>query len=58
MASRRRLGKKLFKSLLPILLLVTVALVVALAFIVRGIAHRRVVLTCNPKAFSQISGQL
>ena len=57
MASRRRLGKKLFKSLLPILLVVTVALVVALAFIVRGIAHppRRAYLV-TPKAFAQISG--
>src|SRR5688500_10518136 len=57
MASRRRLGKKLFKSLLPILLVVTVALVVALAFIVRGITRppRREYLV-TPTAFSQISG--
>ena len=57
MASRRRLGKKFFKSLLPILLVVTVALVVALAFIVRGITRppRRSYLV-TPKAFSQISG--
>ncbi len=57
MASRRRLGKKFFKSLLPILLVVTVALVVALAFIVRGITRppRRPYLV-TPKAFSQISG--
>ncbi len=57
MASRRRLGRKLFKSLLPILLVVTVALVVALAFIARGIAHppRRAYLV-TPKAFAQISG--
>jgi len=56
MASRRRLGKKLFKSLLPILLVVTVALVVALAFIVRGITHppRRSYLV-TPKSF-QFSG--
>lgn len=56
MASRRRLGKKLFKSLLPILLVVTVALVVALAFIVRGITHppRRAYLV-TPKSF-QFSG--
>jgi pimeloyl-ACP methyl ester carboxylesterase len=57
MASRRRLGKKLFKSLLPILLVVIVALVVVLAFIVRGITRppRRAYLV-TPKAFSQISG--
>lgn len=57
MATRRRLGKKFFKSLLPILLVVTVALVVALGFIVRGITRppRRPYLV-TPKAFSQISG--
>lgn len=56
MASRRRLGKKLFKSLLPILLVVTVALVVALAFILRGITRppRRAYLV-SPKSF-QFSG--
>lgn len=56
MASRRRLGKKLFKSLLPILLVVTVALVVALALIVRGITRppRRAYLV-TPKSF-QFSG--
>ena len=57
MASRRRLGKKLLKSLLPILLVVTVALVGALAFIVRGITHPpRSDYLVTPKAFSQISG--
>jgi hypothetical protein len=57
MASRRRLGKKLFKSLLPILLVVIVALVGVLAFIVRGITRppRRAYLV-TPKAFAQISG--
>jgi hypothetical protein len=57
MASRRRLGKKLFKSLLPILLVISVALVVVLGFIVRGITRppRRAYLI-TPKAFSQISG--
>lgn len=57
MASRRRLGKKFFKSLLPILLVVTVALVLGLGFIVRGITHppRRPYLV-TPKAFSEISG--
>jgi pimeloyl-ACP methyl ester carboxylesterase len=57
MASRRRLGKKLFKSLLPILLVVTVALVVALGFIVWGITRPpRSAYLVTPTAFSQISG--
>ena len=57
MASRRRLGKKFIKSLLPILLVVTVALVVALAFIVRGITRPpRSAYLVTPQAFSQISG--
>ena len=57
MASRRRLGKKLFRSLLPILLVVIVALVVASALIVRGITHppRRAYLV-TPKDFAEISG--
>jgi pimeloyl-ACP methyl ester carboxylesterase len=56
MAFRRRLGKKLFKSLLPILLVVTVAFLVALAFIVWGIIRppRRAYLV-TPKSF-QFSG--
>ena len=57
MASRRRLGKKLIKSLLPILLVLMAALVVALGLFVRGISRppRRAYLV-TPKAFSQISG--
>ena len=54
---RRRLGKKLFKSLLPILLVVVVALVLALGAIVYGItrpARRSYLVT--PQSFSQISG--
>ncbi len=57
MARRRRLGKKLFKSLLPILLLLIVAVIVALAFIVHGITRPpRGAYLVTPEAFSQISG--
>ena len=57
MATRRRLGKKLFKSLLPILLLLVVALVVALGSIIYGITRppRRTHLV-TPQGFAQISG--
>jgi len=57
MASRRRLGKKLFRLLWPILLTVLVALLVALVTIVYGITRppRRSHLI-TPQAFSQISG--
>ncbi len=57
MASRRRLGKKLFRLLLPILLILSLALVVALATIVFGITRppgRSHLVT--PQTFSQISG--
>jgi predicted alpha/beta-fold hydrolase len=57
MAHRRRLGKKLFKSLLPILFLVVVAVVVALAFIVYGITRPpRSSYLVTPQTFAQISG--
>lgn len=57
MAHRRRLGKKLFKALLPIFLVLAVATAVALAFIVYGTTRppRRAYLV-TPQAFSQISG--
>jgi hypothetical protein len=57
MVRRRRLGKKFFKSLLPILLLVGVAVVVALAFIVYGVTRppRRAYLV-TPESFAEISG--
>jgi pimeloyl-ACP methyl ester carboxylesterase len=57
MATRRRFGKKLFRLLLPILLLLFVALLVALASIVYGITRppRRSHLV-TPETFSQISG--
>jgi pimeloyl-ACP methyl ester carboxylesterase len=57
MAHRRRLGKKLFKSLLPILFLVVVAVAVALAFIVHGITRPpRSSYLVTPQTFAQISG--
>jgi pimeloyl-ACP methyl ester carboxylesterase len=54
---RRRPGKKLFKSLLPILLVVLVALLLTLGSIVYGITRptRRSYLV-TPESFSQISG--
>ncbi|HKZ78704.1 MAG TPA: hypothetical protein VJ124_10410 [Pyrinomonadaceae bacterium] len=57
MAPRRRFGKKLFKSLLPILFVLAAALAIALASIVYGITRppRRAYLV-TPEAFSQISG--
>ncbi|HEY8186375.1 MAG TPA: hypothetical protein VIF64_09915 [Pyrinomonadaceae bacterium] len=57
MATRRRLGKKLLKSLLPILLIVVVALLVALGSIIYGITRppRRSHLV-TPQGFAQISG--
>lgn len=57
MAPRRPVGKKLFKSLLPILLVLVVALLIALASIVHGITrppHRGYLVT--PQDFKQISG--
>ena len=56
---RRRLGKKLFKSLLPILLVLVVALLIALGSIVYGISRppRRPYLV-TPQSFSHISGRV
>ncbi|HEX4900227.1 MAG TPA: hypothetical protein VFV61_06815 [Pyrinomonadaceae bacterium] len=57
MARRRRLGKKFFKSLLPIVLLLVVALVVALAFIVYGVTRPpRGPYLVTPEAFAEFSG--
>jgi pimeloyl-ACP methyl ester carboxylesterase len=57
MAHRRRLGKKLFKSLLPILFLVVVAVATALGFIVYGITRPpRSSYLVTPQTFAQISG--
>jgi pimeloyl-ACP methyl ester carboxylesterase len=57
MSSRRRLGKKLVKSFLPILLVLVAALVASLAFIVHGITRPpKQAYLVTPQAFSQISG--
>ena len=57
MARRRRLGRKFLKSLLPILLLLTVAIVVTLSLIVYGITRPpRSPYLVTPEAFAQISG--
>lgn len=57
MAPRRRIGKKLIKSLLPIFLVLALALVVSVGAIVYGVVHppRRAYLV-TPEAFRQISG--
>ncbi len=57
MATRRRLGKKLFRLILPILLILAVAFVIALVIIVYGITRppRRSHLV-TPQTFSEISG--
>lgn len=57
MPSRRRPGKKLLKSLLPIVLVLAVALVGAIAFIVHSVTRPpRQPYLVTPKAFSEISG--
>src|SRR5882762_1086801 len=54
---RRRFGKKLFKSLLPILLVLVLACVIALVSIVYGITRPpRQHYLVTPESFSQISG--
>jgi len=54
---RRRLGKKLVKSFLPIVLVLALACVIALAFIVHGITRPpRQTYLVTPQSFSQISG--
>jgi pimeloyl-ACP methyl ester carboxylesterase len=57
MAIRRRFGKKLFKTLLPILLIVAAAIVIGLGSLVYGIIRppRRSYLV-TPKEFATISG--
>ena len=57
MAHQRRLGKKLFKAVLPILLVVVVATGIALGSIVYGISRPpRQPYLVTPESFSQISG--
>lgn len=59
MTPRRRLGRKLFKSFLPIILVLVVALVIALGAIVYGITRpcRRAYLV-TPQTFTGISGRV
>ena len=57
MARRRPLGKKLFKALLPILLILVVAALIALASIVYGVTRPpRQSYLVTPESFAQISG--
>lgn len=57
MARRRPLGKKLFKALLPILLIVVAAVAITLASIVYGVTRPpRQPYLVTPESFSQISG--
>ncbi len=59
MATRRRFGKKLFKSLLPILLILFVALLIALGSIVRSITRPpRQAHFVTPQSFTHISGRV
>src|SRR5918912_3641181 len=58
MPPRRRFGKRLIKSLLPIVLVIVAAVVGSLAYIVYCVSHpakRPYVVT--PESFSQISGR-
>jgi len=57
MAPRRKYGKKLFKSLLPIFLVLALAFLGALGYILRGITRPpRGPYLVTPQAFAQISG--
>jgi pimeloyl-ACP methyl ester carboxylesterase len=57
MARRRRFGKKLFKALVPILLIVVIAAAIALGSIVYGITRPpRQSYLVTAQSFSQISG--
>jgi pimeloyl-ACP methyl ester carboxylesterase len=58
MPPRRRIGKRLIKSLLPIVLVIGLAVVGSLAYVVHCVSHpakRPYVVT--PESFSQISGR-
>jgi pimeloyl-ACP methyl ester carboxylesterase len=57
MARRPPLGKKLAKSLLPLLLVVALAVIAAFGWIVYGVTRpRRQAYLVTPQAFAQISG--
>jgi pimeloyl-ACP methyl ester carboxylesterase len=58
MPPRRRIGKRLIKSFLPIALVIVLAVLVALSFVIYCVSHptkRPYVVT--PEAFSRISGR-
>jgi pimeloyl-ACP methyl ester carboxylesterase len=59
MTPRRRLGRRLFKSLLPIIVLLAVALIIAFSAIVYGITRpcRRAYLV-TPQSFTGLSGRV
>ena len=57
MATRRRLGKKFFRLVLPVILILLVAFAIALVTIVYGITRPpRLAHLVTPQSFSQISG--
>ncbi len=57
MARRRPLGRKLFRSILPILLVVSFFLVAAIVWIIYGVTRPpRQAYLVTPQAFAQISG--
>ena len=58
MPPRRRLGKRLVKSLLPIALVIVLAVVGALSFIVYCVSHpAKTPYVVTPESFSRISGR-
>src|SRR5215217_727058 len=58
MPPRRRIGKRLFKSLLPIALVIVIAIVGALSFVVYCVSRpTRRPYVVTPESFSRISGR-
>src|ERR1044071_4089236 len=58
MPPRRRLGKRLVKSLLPIALVIVLAVVGAISFIVYCVSHpAKTPYVVTPESFSRISGR-
>src|ERR1700752_4476614 len=58
MLPRRRLGKRLVKSLLPIALVIVLAVVGAISFIVYCVSHpAKSSYVVTPESFSRISGR-
>src|SRR5690242_13952146 len=57
MPPKRKLGKRLLRSLLPILLVIVAAVVIALSFIVYCVSRpAKSAYLVTPQTFSQISG--